>query len=70
MLNTTQKYYRKNNIIFDKETDIPMVEFVQKLPDLELLSEAAIIWSNKYIVLYPNLVNEIESLKTKQLELF
>jgi hypothetical protein len=69
MLNPTQKYYRKNNIIFDKETDTPIVEFVQKLPDLELLSEAAITWSNKYIELYPNLVNKIDS-KTEQLKLF
>jgi len=76
MLNLTAKYYRKNNIVFEAASNLPIVSFTQKFPDLIDLSQSCISYLNRYIEMFPNLCNiekskiEITIKEEKQLSLF
>lgn len=70
MLNPNLKYYRRNNIVFDAITHLPVVSFLQTFPDLLTLSETCINYLNKYIEMFPHLVNTKEQIKEEQLTLF
>lgn len=70
MLNPNLKYYRRNNIVFDAITHLPVVSFSQKFPDLLTLSETCINYLNRYIEMFPQLVHTKEEIKEEQLTLF
>lgn len=70
MLNPNVKYYRRNNIVFDANTHLPIISFVQNFPDLLTLSETCINYLNKYIEMFPHLINTKEEIKEEQLTLF
>lgn len=70
MLNPIAKYYRKNNIVFDAATDLPIVSFIQNFPDLKNLSETCVLYLNLYMEMFPHLINTKEQIKEEQLTLF
>lgn len=69
MLNPIAKYYRKNNIVFDAATDLPVVSFIQSFPDLINLSETCILYLNRYMEMFPSLCSSDFSINNNETEI-
>jgi len=53
MLNPNQSYSRKSNVIY--ENSIPIIKLKQNFIDVEKLSETIINYTNRFMVMFPDL---------------
>lgn len=66
ILNSDEKYFRKNNIICYTGTEFPIIAFKQNFIDLKILSEDAIQYVNKYCEMFPDLIYDPKKQEEKQ----
>jgi hypothetical protein len=57
MLNPNNSYSRKSNVIY--ENSIPIIKLKQNFIDVEKLSENIINYTNRFMVMFPDLFEKI-----------
>jgi len=67
-LSIQKQYSRKSNIVYENTT--PIIRLKQKFIDIEILSETAINYMNRYIEAFPDLIEIIVDKSEKKNEQF
>jgi len=71
ILKISNQYFRKGNILY--ENNIPIIKLKQNFCNIEIISENAIDYMNRYLEMFPELYETIEEKtenKTQQISLF
>lgn len=70
MLDSSKKYSRSNNIVFEIETQVEVLKLKQTFPDVVLLPQQSIDYLNRYCDRFPELCEFITPKIEYQTKLF
>lgn len=70
MLKNGKEYKREENIVYEIETNKPVLKLKQWFPNIKILSNQTISYLNNYCTMFPNLCEIIQEQNSDQLSLF